>query len=171
MNKKLLFILPLFALLITSISAMSIFGCKTDGGIVNYIGQDNSFEKSSIQSSYWFSEGRTPIMRFGKLSNGIDPQGKGTLEVITYVPKVDGTKDRVVLNLNLEFKSVMWDYYFMTSTLNTATGTYFKEGVGIQKINFDSVRYEYQRWSNNVNIIGESQEGINFAVTNLQIVK
>lgn len=153
--RKLLLALPLFVMLMTGVFAVSIVvtDMHKQGGVLNYLGSDNSFSFVKTDFDAWHRTGYS-------LVNG--NQGQGTLQVTA----ITSLGERVTLNLNLREKAVLVENANQLYVDNTATGTYWKKGSLPVSVNFGTVRYDLNKVTGLVNIAGETT-GFSFRVTGM----
>ena len=154
--KKIIGILLAMTLLIATVGlAVTInrISLRAKGGIVNYIGSDDTFTFSKVRFSAYLREDYSDANR---------DQGQASI----HIAATTESGERVVLNGKLKLKTVIQSDENRLYTDNTGYMTYWKKGMTPQRIYFDSIRYDLDKNTGLINIAGESD--INFRVTGMQ---
>jgi|SRR3990167_878345 len=143
MKKQLIFAGILSLFLINSVLAIDSFSIRGDKEFaedgINY----------KVHFSLWHSPGKSPSLRIPKnlnsLSNGISPQGQGSLEILAYNQYFRGI-------LNLKFKETSsWTQGTKVYIKGIATGTIWVKGYSPIKVSFE-VLYIYNTSTGKVDI-------------------
>lgn len=145
--RKILLILLMGMVLVTSVIATTMSLRATDGTL-NYIG-------NNVDISYTKA-------KFNAL---IDKQGE--LQIIAK----DSNGKRIVLNIKTTHKNTIIESDTRYYSDNTGKGIYFLIGEGIKKVNYETLRYDYNKVTGKLNIAGESSANpeSNFRLTGMDV--